>query len=209
MLRDNVNLLKLIQLGLTFTDQKGNLPRFGANQQCVWQFNFREFNSNSDVHNPDSIELLKQSGVDFRKNEEIGIDSCVFGELFMSSGVVLNENVQWISFHGGYDFGYLLKLLTCRDLPQDEADFFKLLRTYFPTVYDIKYLIRFSNQNVHGGLNKIAELLQVPRVGPSHQAGSDSLLTSCIFWKLQQGFFNGPIDQNAGVLFGLGVDNGE
>ena len=33
-------MLKLIQLGLTFTDEKGNLPRVN-NELCVWQFNFR------------------------------------------------------------------------------------------------------------------------------------------------------------------------
>jgi hypothetical protein len=38
----------------------------------------------------------------------------------------------------GYDFGYLLKLLTDQNLPQEESDFFELLRIYFPTVYDVK-----------------------------------------------------------------------
>lgn len=37
-----------------------------------------------------------------------------FGELMMTSGLVLMDNVRWISFHSGYDFGYLLKLLTCQ-----------------------------------------------------------------------------------------------
>lgn len=159
------------------------------------------------MHNPESIELLKQSGIDFGRNQHDGIDSRVFAELFMSSGVVLNENVQWITFHGGYDFGYLLKLLKSQNLPQDAAKFFKLFRTYFPTAYDIKYLIRFSNQNLLGGLNKLAELMQVERVGPSHQAGSDSLLTLCIFWKLQQGSVNGSLEPYSGLLYGLSIDN--
>lgn len=195
-LRANVDLLKLIQLGLTFSDEDGNLPTCGTNEHCVWQFNFREFNINADVYAQDSIELLKQSGIDFEKNEEKGIDSHRFGELLMSSGVVLNENVNWITFHSGYDFGYLLKLLTCQNLPSEESDFFNLLRVYFPKVYDIKYLIKFCN-NLHGGLNKLAEIMDVERIGPSHQAGSDSLLTSCIFWKLQDGFFNGSTDKYA------------
>jgi hypothetical protein len=36
--------------------------------------------------------------------------------------------VRWITFHSGYDFGYLLKVLTCQPLPQSEADFFELLK---------------------------------------------------------------------------------
>ena len=36
----NVDLLKLIQLGLSFTDDDGNLPIIEG-ELCVWQFNFR------------------------------------------------------------------------------------------------------------------------------------------------------------------------
>lgn len=41
----------------------------------------------------------------------------------------------------GYDFGYLIKLLTDTNLPQDESDFFELLRLYFPVVYDVKVIL--------------------------------------------------------------------
>lgn len=36
----NVDMLKLIQLGLTFCDESGNLPRCNG-ELSVWQFNFR------------------------------------------------------------------------------------------------------------------------------------------------------------------------
>lgn len=39
--RCNVDMLKLIQLGLTFTDAQGNLPKCSG-ELCVWQFNFRQ-----------------------------------------------------------------------------------------------------------------------------------------------------------------------
>ena len=38
------------------------------------------------------------------------VDAVRFGELLVQSGLVLNENVKWISFHGGYDFAYLVKV---------------------------------------------------------------------------------------------------
>lgn len=205
-LKDNVDMLKLIQLGLTFSDEKGNLPKCGTDKYCIWQFSFREFDVSEDVFASDSIELLKQCGIDFQKNNEKGIDVSRFSELLMSSGIVLNDNVHWVTFHSGYDFGYLLKLLTCQRLPDTQAGFFDLINTYFPIVYDIKHLMKFCN-SLHGGLNKLAELLEVERVGVCHQAGSDSLLTSCTFMKLKDNFFNGSAEKYAGVLYGLGTEN--
>lgn len=208
-LKDNVDMLKLIQLGLTFSDEDGNLPTCGGSDKpCIWQFNFREFNVNQDIFANDSIEMLKQCGIDFNKNTEMGIDANRFGELLMSSGVVLNDNICWVTFHSGYDFGYLLKLLTRRELPKSQAGFFDLINIYFPIVYDIKHLMRFCN-HLHGGLNKLAEILEVERIGVCHQAGSDSLLTSHAFKKLKEGYFNGNTEKYAGVLYGLGVEDGE
>nr|VDD64933.1 unnamed protein product [Brassica oleracea] len=208
-LKLNVNILNIIQLGLTFSNEQGNLPTCGTdNKYCIWQFNFREFDLDSDIFAVDSIDLLKQSGIDFAKNTRQGIESSRFAELLMSSGIVLNENVHWVTFHSGYDFGYLLKLLTCKNLPDSQTSFFELINVYFPTVYDIKHLMKFCN-SLHGGLNKLAELLEVERVGICHQAGSDSLLTSCTFRKLKENFFVGSLQKYAGVLYGLGVENGQ
>ncbi|KAL3631785.1 CCR4-NOT regulatory complex component [Castilleja foliolosa] len=206
-LKENVNVLKLIQLGLTFSDENGNLPTCGTDKFCIWQFNFCEFNPNEDVFATDSIELLSQSGIDLMKNVENGIDTRRFGELLMSSGIVLNDNVCWVTFHSGYDFGYLIKLLSCQDLPEGQAEFFDLINVYFPVVYDIKHLMKFCN-SLHGGLNKLAELLEVERVGVCHQAGSDSLLTCCTFMKLKGSFFSGSLEKYAGVLYGLGNESG-
>lgn len=206
-LKDNVDMLKLIQLGLTFSDDKGNLPTCGTGKYCIWQFNFREFNVNEDVFANDSIELLRRSGIDFKKNNEKGIDVRRFGELLMSSGIVLNDNINWVTFHSGYDFGYLLKVLTCQNLPETQEGFFTLINMYFPRVYDVKHLMKFCN-SLHGGLNKLAELLEIERVGICHQAGSDSLLTSCTFRRLKDNFFGGSLEKYAGVLYGLGVENG-
>ncbi|KAJ0984299.1 hypothetical protein J5N97_002655 [Dioscorea zingiberensis] len=207
-LKSNVDILKLIQLGITLSASDGSLPVSPSTGRfLVWQFNFREFDPDSDIYAHDSIDLLTSSGIDLHKNREKGIDSLRFAELLMSSGIVLNDSIHWVTFHSGYDFGYLLKLLTCRNLPETQTGFFELINIYFPRVYDIKHLMRFCN-SLHGGLNKLAELLEVERVGICHQAGSDSLLTACIFRKLKESFFNGSTERYAGVLYGLGGENG-
>jgi CCR4-NOT transcription complex subunit 7/8 len=47
----------------------------------------------------DSIDLLIKSGINFQKHEDLGIDIHRFGELLISSGFVLLDDVKWISFH--------------------------------------------------------------------------------------------------------------
>lgn len=180
MLRCNVDLLRIIQLGLTFMDEDGKTPP----GYTTWQFNFK-FNLSEDMYAQDSIDLLQNSGIQFKKHEEDGIDSLDFAELLMSSGIVLMDNVRWLSFHSGYDFGYLLKLLTDQNLPTEEADFFDYLRLYFPTIYDVKYLMK-SCKNLKGGLQEVADQLELRRVGPQHQAGSDSHLTGMAFFKMRE-----------------------
>ena len=108
LLRCNVDLLKIIQLGLTFMDERANLPPDGV---TTWQFNFK-FNLTEDMYAEDSIDLLQNSGIQFDKHERDGIDPVAFAEMMLTSGLVLMEEVKWLSFHSGYDFGYLIHLLT-------------------------------------------------------------------------------------------------
>ena len=159
----------------------------------------------------ESIDLLAKSGIMFQKNTENGIDPMQFAELLTASGVVICEKVTWISFHSSYDFGYLIKLLTNKDLPNTEAEFLEMLKIFFPNVFDIKYLMK-SCRNLKGGLEEVARQLEVilmliyyflllsrkqnkqisfltvkiERFGPQHQAGSDSLLTGLTFFKLKE-----------------------
>eukprot|EP00002_Diphylleia_rotans_P010842 TRINITY_DN2144_c0_g2_i3.p1 TRINITY_DN2144_c0_g2~~TRINITY_DN2144_c0_g2_i3.p1 ORF type:complete len:177 (+),score=28.41 TRINITY_DN2144_c0_g2_i3:933-1463(+) len=158
------------------------------------------------MYSQESIDLLSRSGIDFRKFDEHGIDPQVFGELFTTSGVVLNEDIRWTSFHGAYDFAYLLKLLIGRPLPTEHKEFFELLKIFFPTIYDMKFMMKFY-RNLKGGLNDLAQDLQVDRYGPQHQAGSDSLLTSRTFFKFRNTYFDGGIDDSKfeGVIYGLGL----
>eukprot|EP01056_Protomagalhaensia_sp_Gyna25_P005573 Protomagalhaensia_sp_Gyna_25__5572@NODE_763_length_2674_cov_21_251613_g598_i0_p1_GENE_NODE_763_length_2674_cov_21_251613_g598_i0NODE_763_length_2674_cov_21_251613_g598_i0_p1_ORF_typecomplete_len191_score11_47CAF1/PF04857_20/9_7e29_NODE_763_length_2674_cov_21_251613_g598_i049621 len=101
----NVDLLSVIQLGFTFANGRGEMPLAG----CTWQFNF-QFSLARDIHAQDSIEFLTQNGVDFSLSERDGINPQRFGALLIESGLIMSEDIRWVSFHGCYDFGYLLKV---------------------------------------------------------------------------------------------------
>lgn len=239
-LRCNVDLLKVIQLGITLFNDTGepppaqssestgvNIPMYANNLlpcPCTWQFNFR-FSTQGDMYNQDSIDFLATAGLDLDLHEKQGIDPSEFGAFLISSGLVLVDDVRWISFHSGYDFGYLVKLMLCKPLPDDETEYRKLLSIFFPAIYDIKYMIKhvqrcgtvndnpltatasqiLQNLGQKSGLQDLADELAVKRVGAAHQAGSDSLLTGRTFWEVKKLIFNGTIDEEKylGQVWGL------
>jgi len=203
----NVNMLKLIQVGFAFTDAEGNIP---SADNAVWQFNFK-FSLQDDMYSQDSVDLLRNAGIDFGKHQTDGIRMEDFGELLTTSGLVVDDQVTWLTFHSGYDFGYLIRTMLLRDLPTEESKFFKFHRTFFPRSYDIKIMMRQPGPvgaKLRGGLQEVADQLQVERIGPQHQAGSDSLLTAMTFFKIRQRFFANDWEKVApvvqGHLYGLG-----
>ena len=82
--RCNVDLLKIIQLGVTLFNVQGDIPpshldiselnykpksmqRYANNIvvcPCTWSFNF-QFSLEDDMYNEESIQMLKKSGADF------------------------------------------------------------------------------------------------------------------------------------------------
>ena len=201
-LKMNVDSLKIIQLGITLTNSKGEFPK--NNKYHTWQFNF-EFDKNIDKITQSSLNLLEQCGIDFNKLKKKGIKHKLFAEYFMISGLVLNPDITWISFHGCYDFGYLLKLLINTNLPDSEKDFLDLLDIYFINYYDIKTMVK-RKDNLRVGLNKLAQSLEVLREGKTHQAGSDSVVTIDVYFKLiKYGFLEeSKIVNEKNLLFGVG-----
>lgn len=198
--KTNVNMLRIIQLGLTFYDRQGERRP----KTSTWQFNF-QFSVSEDMYAQDSIDMLVQAGIQFIRHEQDGINPQDFAELLMMSGLVLTPKVSWIAFHSGYDFAYLVRLLTNQDLPDTEHDFFDLTSLYFPRIFDVKYLMK-SCKNLKGGLQDVADALELERVGMQHQAGSDSLMTGDAFFKMKQVFFDDDIDDSkyCGHVYGLG-----
>lgn len=239
--RCNVDLLKIIQLGITLFSIQGEVPPAlldsskliyhpKALQQyansivacpCTWTFNF-QFSLENDMYNEESIQLLKKSGADFEKLATQGIDPEEFGSLLTTSGLILTDDVNWISFHSGYDFAYLIKMLSNKELPEDEETYRELAKIYFPKSLDVKYLWRhatnlvrrgaigsqatniLNNLGTKSGLQDLADELGCQRVGTSHTAGSDAWLTGDVFWKLKDRVFDGTIpDDMNGQMWGL------
>ncbi|KAG6032792.1 hypothetical protein E4U41_007134 [Claviceps citrina] len=245
-LRTNVDMLKVIQIGLTLFNEDGETPPAKPGPESglgpavkraassgpfpySWQFNFK-FSLKDDMYNEKSIESLQQAGIDFNLLERDGIDPHEFASLLIPSGLVCFDEVKWISFHGGYDFGYLTKLLMCTPLPNDEVDFDHKMKLHFPTTYDVKHLMKYAikshssgyltpsdptstevlNKFEHkSGLENIAETLKIKRIGAAHQAGSDSLLTGKVFFQMRDKIFNGDIPEaHIGKVWGLGFSDG-
>lgn len=197
----NVNMLKVIQIGFTFMDEAGNKPP----NNWTWQFNF-QFSLAEDMYAQESIDLLVNSGIQFERQEKEGIDPIKFAQLLTVSGVVLSDDVKLICFHGAYDVAYLLKVLTNQPLPEEKSEFIELMKIYFPVVYDVQYIVQTCT-HLTGGLKTLAEKLGLEQMGTRHQAGSDSLLTGEVFFKIREIFFEGKITNPKlnGPLVGLGA----
>lgn len=171
VLKCNVDLTKVIQIGLTFSDAKGNRPK-GIS---TWRFNFT-FDADSDFHTQESIDGLRNTrGFDLAKHQTQGIDIAQFGELVMTSGLVLNDEIRWITFCGSsdfserpqeadssgnpgeppwvtfcgmYNFGFFLLLVTAQPLPDEVNGFRESLDLFFPSRCDVgKHLNRLPALN--------------------------------------------------------------
>lgn len=46
----------------------------------------------------DSIDMLTGAGIQFKRHEEEGVEVDMFAELLISSGLVLHEEVTWMTF---------------------------------------------------------------------------------------------------------------
>ncbi|KAL9672335.1 hypothetical protein QQ045_028585 [Rhodiola kirilowii] len=192
VLKMNVDRLKIIQAGVTLTDQFGNLPDFGSENRFVWEFNFSDFDIDRDECNKESIDLLERQGINFQNHKRFGINSAFFAALMVNSGMIGRQSLVWITFQGGVDLAYFIKILTKCDLPSQLERFKSCVRYYFgERVFDVKHMMMHCDK-LYGGLNKVAETLNVERdAGKSHQSGSDSLLTAMVFQKIVGLYFAG------------------
>jgi CCR4-NOT transcription complex subunit 7/8 len=105
---------KIIQIGISLANEEGEVP-----VPCsTWQFNFKfeeeyehslyMYLKRKDAIKPEVLTLLKKAGINFEDLRIKGINPRLFSEYCYGSGLVLNEDLKWIVFHGGFDFGYLI-----------------------------------------------------------------------------------------------------
>jgi hypothetical protein len=69
--------------------------------------------------------------------------------LFFSFSLIFTDS--------GYDFGYLVKILSGSPLPPSEETFFHMLKIWFPRTYDVKSIVRSLDSALKGGLQEVAD----------------------------------------------------
>lgn len=195
MIKTNVDLMNPLQVSLCLATKDGVFVKYSditkmLNIQSeidetkdyivVWQFHMK-YNVQEDVYAKEAIDFLFKSGLKFEEYDKNGIEYKHFGEIMIASGLICNNNITWVSFHGSYDFAYLLKLLTNIPLPKTKNSFIKLLKLFFPQICDVKYV-----KNYEGGLEIVGKNSDIKRVGPQHNSVSGGLLTLQIFFKTVQ-----------------------
>lgn len=94
IIRANCDNLKLIQVGICLTNEFGALPNKNIH---AWQFNL-EFDIKAEESRQSSMDLLRESGLDFQKHKQEGIPHNIFAEYMITSGLLLNPNCHWITF---------------------------------------------------------------------------------------------------------------
>jgi len=122
----------------------------------------------SDTISNTAVKMLQEAGIKFQEHAKRGINSDTFAEYLVASGMLLNDKVKWVCFHGAFDFGYLIRMIHGEKLPDNEEGFNRLLNTLFPAFYDVKYMIKDVDTLKTVGLSKLGTELSVKRVGTAH-----------------------------------------
>lgn len=183
-MKHNVDTMKMIQLGFTFYNANGESSN-------SWQINFKEFNPTVDPHMETSIKLLMESGIYFNKNQRDGVDAVFLSRLLWRNLILpCRYKTKWITFHGLYDFGYIVKLVTMLitgcPLVNTLGEFLGQIQGIFGNVYDLKNIAKLYGFSEKLGLMKITEKLKIEQTRHHHQAGCDSMLVGEVFWVMKK-----------------------
>ena len=169
------------------------------------------FSLAADLHSKESIEWISKSKARFDLMKESGVDPEVFAEKLISSGLVLNPSMTWVSFQSKFAFAFLLRLLTCKELPPDENFFKSELAFYFPCLVDVKQtLCKKHAADAHYPELTLNELCRSHKVLSVHelkefeypQAGQSAKLVQMLYLHVLKAKSNG-IKQAENQIFGF------
>lgn len=193
-MRSNVDFLNPIQIGISMSDQNGNKPETGPS---TWQFNFH-FDQSQEMMSSESFELLQKSGINFDNHLHNGIEIFEFSQLMIDSGLLMEDNVTWITYHAAYDFGFLVNVLTNNCMPNNREDFEWWVHKFLPNFYDLNLICKViqdfkqqqqqqpPQQQQQFTLASLAEELGISRFPIFTTTGGQSLLTSLGYFQLSK-----------------------
>ncbi|KAH3900778.1 CCR4-NOT core DEDD family RNase subunit POP2 SCDLUD_003784 [Saccharomycodes ludwigii] len=184
LVRSNVDLLSVMQIGVSLSDEMGNKP---DNVISTWQLNFK-YDVDEEIVSPFVLDLVNDS-IDFGELKKYGIEFQEFASLIMDSGLILNDNVLWISYSGAYHLAYLVHFLSGASMPNNKEDFLQLVSQYLPNFYDLevinnrlkRVIFISNNNNVRRSIEILAEELGIPNFPHFQTTGGQSLLILMIY----------------------------
>ena len=99
--------------------------------------------------------MLQDAGIDFGVLKHQGIEPLVLADYLLSSGLVLNDEIKWVTFHGAFDYAYLVKILTNDKLDVTYDQYESTVKTYFPVTLDTKIIVQDVDDIKGNSLQKL------------------------------------------------------
>lgn len=221
-MRANVDLLNPIQVGISLSDVYGNKPE---NEPSTWQFNL-EFDISKEMISSESLDLLRKSAINPEMHKTNGIKKFEFAQLLIESGLLMNENVTWITYHSAYDLGFLINILMNDIMPNNRKDFEWWVHEYMPSLFDLNLLYKtvrgYKYSPLQGNLQQqqqqptpmevtlatLASDIGLPRFPVFTTTGGQSLLVLLSFCQLNKMFMHtfpdgSDFDTIKNVIYGI------
>ncbi|PWZ40856.1 putative CCR4-associated factor 1 9 [Zea mays] len=161
LVKKNVDAVPIVMLGITLSNEYGNLPLTADGEgrlfQLAWEVTFSDFDPRRDRHAPESVTFLRSQGVCLDKARARGVSSAAFAAKLAAilSATPRPNELTWAAFGGAYDFAYMLKILTGgQPLPETWHEFMAQTHALLGggRVFDAKYMAEHCERTDLGGL---------------------------------------------------------